>query len=127
MLSHVHIGVADFARAFGFYQEVMHELGFQLKFSEPEKHWAGWMKPGADRPLFLVGYPYNGEPASPGNGQMVALLAPSRDAVDRCYATAIAHGARDEGKPGLKTPLSSQLLRRLFPRPGRQQALRLLP
>ena len=27
MLSHVHIGVADFARAFGFYQEVMNELG----------------------------------------------------------------------------------------------------
>ncbi len=33
MLSHVHIGVTDFARAFAFYQGVMDELGFKLKFS----------------------------------------------------------------------------------------------
>ena len=97
MLSHVHIGVTDFARAFAFYQGVMGELGFKLKFSEPDKPWAGWMRPGFDRPLLLVGYPYNGERADPGNGQMVALLAPNRPAVDRCYAKAIASGARDEG------------------------------
>jgi hypothetical protein len=39
----------------------MHELGFTLKFSEPEKPWAGWMQPGVDRPLFLIGRPYNGD------------------------------------------------------------------
>ena len=102
MLSHVHIGVTDFARAFAFYQGVMDELGFVLKSAEPEKPWAGWMRPGFDRPLFLIGHPYNGARAAPGNGQMVALLAPSRAAVDRCYARAIAGGARDEGKPGLR-------------------------
>jgi len=102
MLSHVHIGVTDFARSFAFYQSVMDELGFKLKFSEPEQPWAGWMRPGFDRPLFLIGHPYNGERADPGNGQMVALLAPDRAAVDRCYAKAIASGARDEGKPALR-------------------------
>jgi predicted lactoylglutathione lyase len=30
------------------------------------------------------------------------LLAPDRDAVDRCYARAIASGAEGEGKPGLR-------------------------
>ena len=39
----------------------MDELGFTLKFSEPEKPWAGWMQAGVDRPLFLIGSPYNGE------------------------------------------------------------------
>lgn len=102
MLSHVHVGITDFARAFAFYPGVMDELGFTLKFSEPEKPCAGWMRREADRPLFLIGHPYNGERAAPGNGQMVALLAPSRDAVDRCYAWAIANGARNEGKPGLR-------------------------
>ena len=102
MLSHVHIGVTDFARAFAFYQGAMDELGFVLKFSEPEKPWAGWMRPGFDRPLFLIGHPYDGAGAAAGNGQMVALLAGSRDMVDRCYAWAIAHGAQDEGKPGLR-------------------------
>jgi hypothetical protein len=64
--------------AFAFYSGVMDELGFTLKFSEPEKPWAGWMQPGRDRPLFLIGRPYNGKRAAPGNGQMVALLAPNR-------------------------------------------------
>jgi catechol 2,3-dioxygenase-like lactoylglutathione lyase family enzyme len=70
MLSHVHIGVTDFARAFAFYQGLMDELGFVLRFSEPEKPWAGWMRPGADRPLFLIGHPYHGQRATAGNGQM---------------------------------------------------------
>jgi len=102
MLSHVHIGVTDFARAFAFYQGLMDELGFVLRFSEPEKPWAGWMRPGADRPLFLIGHPYDDQRATAGNGQMVALLARDRGAVDRCYARAIASGAEDEGKPGLR-------------------------
>ena len=42
MLSHVHIGVTDFQRAFAFYSTVMDALGFPLKFSEQEKRWAGW-------------------------------------------------------------------------------------
>ena len=102
MLSHVHIGTTDFERALAFYASVMAELGFTLKFCEPDKPWAGWMKPGVDRPLFLIGRPYNGEPASSGNGQMVALLAPNRHAVDRSYAAAIAGGAQGEGAPGLR-------------------------
>jgi catechol 2,3-dioxygenase-like lactoylglutathione lyase family enzyme len=102
MLSHVHVGVTDFPRAFAFYQGVMEELGFVLKFSEPETPWAGWMRSGSDRPLFLIGHPYNGERATVGNGMMVALLAPNRAAVDRCYARAIAAGAQDEGRPGLR-------------------------
>jgi catechol 2,3-dioxygenase-like lactoylglutathione lyase family enzyme len=102
MLSHVHIGITDFDRALAFYSGVMGELGFPLKFSEPAKPWAGWMPATAGRPLFVIGAPYNGERAEPGNGQMVALLAPSREAVDRCYAKAIASGARSEGEPGLR-------------------------
>ena len=33
---------------------------------------------------------------------MVALLAPTRTAVDACYAKALAGGGRDEGPPGLR-------------------------
>jgi catechol 2,3-dioxygenase-like lactoylglutathione lyase family enzyme len=83
MLSHVHIGITSFERASVFYSRVMESLGFALKFVEPEIPWAGWKPSDADRPLFLVGSPFNGEAASPGNGQMAALLAPDREAVDR--------------------------------------------
>jgi catechol 2,3-dioxygenase-like lactoylglutathione lyase family enzyme len=102
MLSHVYIGVTDFQRAFSFYSHVMEELSFVLKFSEPANFWAGWMQPSMPRPLVLVGRPYDGKPANPGNGQMIALLAPNRNAVDRCYATAIACGGTDEGGPALR-------------------------
>jgi predicted lactoylglutathione lyase len=33
---------------------------------------------------------------------MVALLAPTREAVDRCYTVAIESGGRCEGPPGLR-------------------------
>lgn len=100
MLSHVHIGVTDFERALSFYTRIMQELGYPLKFIERETPWAGWKPKTAERPLFLIGHPYDGGPASPGVGQMVALLAPDREAVDRCYAAAIRMGAQSEGEPG---------------------------
>jgi catechol 2,3-dioxygenase-like lactoylglutathione lyase family enzyme len=102
MISHVYIGVSDFPRALSFYKQVLPELGLTMKFCEADEAWAGWMTPGVERPLLLVGKPYDGAAAAPGNGQMVALLAPDRAAVDRAYATAIAAGARDEGAPGLR-------------------------
>ncbi len=100
MISHVHVGVTDFDRAFGFYSNLMDALGFPLMFCERERPWAGWMPAAAARPLFLIGRPENSEGATPGNGQMVALLAPSRAAVDVCYARALAGGGCDDGPPG---------------------------
>jgi catechol 2,3-dioxygenase-like lactoylglutathione lyase family enzyme len=102
MISHVHVGISDFESAFAFYSAVLSVLGLELKFKEAENGWAGWMTPGVARPLFLIGRPFNREPVSPGNGQMIALLAPDRAAVDRCHATALAHGASCEGAPGLR-------------------------
>ncbi len=102
MISHVYVGVSNFESALLFYSAVMAELDLQLKFAEPAKPWAGWISRTEARPLFLIGHPFDGQPHAPGNGQMVALLAPSRAAVDMAYATALAHGAADEGAPGLR-------------------------
>ncbi|MGF6744292.1 catechol 2,3-dioxygenase-like lactoylglutathione lyase family enzyme [Paraburkholderia atlantica] len=103
MISHVFVGVNDFDRALKFYSAVMSELGHQLKFCEPDRPWAGWMAAGMPRPLFLIGRPYDGNPAEHGNGQMVALLAPDRSSVDNAYATALANSGSCEGPPGLRT------------------------
>jgi len=102
VISHVTVGITDFARAFGFYSAVLPELGLVLKFSEPENGWAGWVSPQAPRPLFLMTRPYDGQPHAVGNGQMVALLASSREAVDRTYARAMELGGKSEGLPGLR-------------------------
>jgi catechol 2,3-dioxygenase-like lactoylglutathione lyase family enzyme len=102
MISHVFLGVADFDRAYGFYQALTAELGLQLKFCERDKPWAGWVSPSAARPLLVIAAPFDGGPSTPGNGQMLALLAPNRAAVRASYAAAIAHGGHCEGEPGLR-------------------------
>lgn len=102
MLSHIHIGIADYDRALAFYSVLLGELGLQRRFAERDKGWAGWQTPGVARPLFLIGRPFDGRPADAGNGQMIALIAPDRATVDRCHALALSLGGRDEGAPGLR-------------------------
>lgn len=102
MISHVFVAVNDFDAALRFYQPLMTSLGLAMRFCDPARPWAGWQSPNASRPLFLVGRPYDGRPASPGNGQMVALLAQDRQSIQLAYDCAMAHGGRSEGPPGLR-------------------------
>ncbi len=100
MISHVFIGVNNFDLAVEFYSGIMDEMGFRLQFNETEKSWAGWVGPTSPRPLFLIGRPHNNQDATAGNGQMVALLASSREVVERVHARALSSGGICEGKPG---------------------------
>lgn len=102
MFSHIHVGVGDFARAMAFYAPLLDALGLELKFVEPEHPWAGWKTPGADRPLFIIGVPFDGAPHHPGNGQMVAFEVARRADVDRLHGLALELGGTDEGAPGLR-------------------------
>ena len=102
MISHVFIGITDFQRGFRFYSALMAQLDLPLKFCDADKPWAAWMAQGQARPLFIIGTPYNGQSAAAGNGQMIALLAPTRSAVDAAYAAALQHGGSCEGPPGLR-------------------------
>lgn len=102
MFSHVIVGVSDFDRAMAFYTPVLDALGVQFRFVEPERPWAGWQSSPDPRPLFLIGRPYDRQPHQPGNGQMVAFLARTRELVRQVHAIALAHGGSCEGKPGLR-------------------------
>jgi catechol 2,3-dioxygenase-like lactoylglutathione lyase family enzyme len=103
VFSHTHVGTNDFPRSFAFYSALMNALGCPLKFSEPERPWAGWKPQSGDRPLFLLGTPYDGQNASPGNGQMIAFMASSRGTVIKCHKAAIENGGRCEGPPGIRS------------------------
>lgn len=102
MISHVFIGITDFERALAFYTPLMAALGLERKFADPAKPWAGWMAPGKARPLFVIGRPFDGQPHAAGNGQMTALLAPSRAHVECAHAAALANAGSCEGPPGLR-------------------------
>src|SRR5260370_8563190 len=99
MFSHVFIGVTDFDRAFRFYSPIMEALRLQLKFREEDRPWAGWVAADAPRPLFLIGTPFDGNTASLGNGQIVALLPSDLDPLDRCHAKALANNAQSDPPP----------------------------
>jgi catechol 2,3-dioxygenase-like lactoylglutathione lyase family enzyme len=103
MFSHVFLGISDFPRAFAFYQPLMAALGNELRFQDESRPWAGWQPATPDqRPLFLIGSPYDQQAHVSGNGQMVAFSANSRAMVDQVHAIALVHGGTCEGAPGLR-------------------------
>ena len=63
---------------------------------------SGYGEEGEGRLRIWVTTPFDKNPATAGNGSMLAFTAESRAAVDRFHAAALANGGRDEGKPGLR-------------------------
>lgn len=102
MISHLHVGTNDLARAERFYRPLMSRLGWRLRFSDPDRGWTGWEPAEGGRPLFLLGRPHDGREATAGNGTMIALLAKDRPTVDEVHRLAIGNGAANEGDPGLR-------------------------
>ncbi len=97
MFGYVTLGTNDLARATAFYDQLFAAMGGKRVWeSERGVAWGTSMQ----APSIGVITPFDGRPATVGNGTMVALATGSRDDVDRLYALAIELGATDEGKPG---------------------------
>jgi len=96
VIGYVTIGTNDFEAAGAFYDALLGELGAS-RFMELES-FTLWGNPAA--PGLAVTKPYDGKPATVGNGVMVALAAASREQVDAIHAKALALGGTDEGAPG---------------------------
>ncbi len=97
MIGYVTLGTNGLDRAAAFYDALLAELG-ATRTLETDRG-IGWATtPGA--PMLGVLTPENGEPATNGNGTMVALIAGSNENVDKLHAKAIELGATDEGAPG---------------------------
>lgn len=99
MFSYVSLGTNDIARARAFYDAVMATLGHERVADMDDGRSAAW---GVDDPgpHLWVTLPFDGGPATAGNGTMVSFLAPTRAAVDAFHAAALAAGGTDEGTPG---------------------------
>ncbi|WP_043769357.1 VOC family protein [Algiphilus aromaticivorans] len=97
MIGYVTLGSDDLARASAFYDALLAEFGAK-RFMESDRLVIWGSGPGA--PMLGVIRPNDGQPASVGNGVMVALAAGSREAVDKLHAKALSLGATDEGAPG---------------------------
>ncbi len=96
-IDHLSLGVADVPAARAFYGCVLEVLGIRCLAEG-----AGFAAFGRDRVAFLLLTPFDGEPASAGNGAHVAFAAPDRDAVASAHAAGLDAGATDEGAPGVR-------------------------
>ena len=100
MLLYVTVGTNDLARAGAFYDGVLSELGYRRRETDAESF--GYAHVHDTRCRFWVTRPYDGQPASFGNGLTISLVAESRDAVRRFHAKALVSGGMDEGAPGIR-------------------------
>lgn len=97
MIGYVTLGSNDLARSGAFYDALLGEIGAKRLWEYDGG--IGWGT-APHRPALGLLRPYDGQPASVGNGTMVALAMKDRAEVDRVYARAIALGAKDEGPAG---------------------------
>ena len=100
MIGYVTLGTNDLERAVAFYDKLLVLLGAGRFLEDPGTFVAWAVAP--DKPAISVTRPWDGNPATVGNGMMVALMVDSRDKVDQLYAKALELGGQDEGPPGLR-------------------------
>ena len=97
MIGYVTLGTSDPEKAGAFYDALLGTIGAQ-RIMEIESFvlWGHSM----DEPCLASTRPYDGNPATVGNGTMVALRMGSTAEVDAFYAKAMELGATDEGPSG---------------------------
>ena len=102
MFSHVTIGCNDLERACAFYDPVLFAIGLHRRAVTPDDGPAAacWVSSMATLPRFYVYMPFDRDPATVGNGSMVAFTAPSPKTVDQAHAAGILAGGTNEGAPG---------------------------
>ncbi|MCK0195904.1 VOC family protein [Ancylobacter sp. 6x-1] len=104
MFSHIILGARDLGRLGTFYDALLAPLGL-VRGAVEEGGDGGppgvlWQVPGRRWPQFFIQLPFNGLPATWGNGTQVSFAAPSPEAVDAAHAAGLAAGGLDEGAPG---------------------------
>ena len=119
MIGYVTLGSNDLDRARTYYDDLFGSIGAGrlMEFGENfTLYGTGWGSPGV-----AICTPHNGEAATAGNGNMVAIVLDSRDKVDCAPWQGPGAGRQLRGCAGPARPRRpAGLLRGLFPRSGRQ-------
>jgi predicted lactoylglutathione lyase len=97
MIGYLTMGTNDLPRASAFYDALFAEVGGQRMMEEDT--FVAWTS-GDVGASFAISQPFDGNPATVGNGVMAAIAVGTEDDVKRVYNKAIELGATDEGPPG---------------------------
>lgn len=97
MIGYVTLGTNRYDEAAQFYDELFAVIGAgRILESDSLIAWGT----GMTSPAMSITKPYDGKPATVGNGVMVALAMNSPEKVDAMHAKALELGGTDEGAPG---------------------------
>ncbi|MDP5052395.1 MAG: VOC family protein [Congregibacter sp.] len=101
MIGYVVLGTNHLERAAAFYDALFNEIGAtrQMDFGERGFAWGA----SVDSVMLCVMKPFDGKPATIGNGTMTALGVASHEEVNLIHAKALELGGTDEGPPGLRS------------------------
>lgn len=108
MFTYIYLGTNNLERAARFYDAALATLGHSRCDVSDEPTfgdvlgWGIYEQHGLTELALWLGPPFDGKPATAGNGTMVALVAKSWQQVDAFHAAALAHGGACEGAPGLR-------------------------
>ena len=97
MIGYITLGTNDMKRSAAFYDKLLAEVGAK-RVMEQETFIVWGNSPTAT--ALSVTKPFDGKPATVGNGVMVALAVKESAQVDRLYKKALELGAQDEGAAG---------------------------
>ena len=101
MIGYVTIGVSDMAKAKAFYTELLSDMGASVLMDMGRIAMIGR---SMQEPMLAVCVPFDEKDPAPGNGNMVAFPAGSKENVDKLYNKAIELGGTCDGAPGQRVP-----------------------
>ncbi len=104
MIAYVTVGADDIARAKRFYAAFLPDLDYGLEESPEGLSYTLPEQPGQSSALpdFYVKPTFDGQPASAGNGTMIAFEARNQKQVRDLHAAALDAGGLDDGQPGFR-------------------------
>ena len=97
MIGYVTLGTNRYGEAATFYDELFAVIGAGRVFETDR--FIAWGTSMAS-PAVSIAMPYDGKPATVGNGVMIALVVDAPEKVDAVHAKALELGGTDEGAPG---------------------------
>lgn len=99
MINYIMLGTNDIEKATDYYDCLLKEIGATRAFKTDSV--AAWSF-GDGTTMLSITKPFDGNPATVGNGVMVALSVEKSSLVDKLHAKALELGGQNEGDPGLR-------------------------
>jgi len=102
MIGYALVGSNDLPKALDFYDKLLATIGAGKVFDHP----SGGRVYGvaADKPMFGVVAPFNGDAATVGNGTMISFILDSHAQIAAFHDKVLELGGTSEGAPGWRGP-----------------------